>query len=156
MAKTASKTSAPPPVIVLAGEELYLRNQMLGDIRREVFGEEDPGSGLVRLDGGALGGDAMATILDEARTASMFAPQKLVIVDPADPLFKKAEAGTVDDDDRLSNREILENYLESPPSGSTLVFVVTNWLKTTRVHKILDKQGAIRRCDPIKDYQVLP
>ncbi len=42
----------------------------------------------------------MASILDEVRTASMFAPQKLVIVDRADVLFKKNEEEP--DDDRLT------------------------------------------------------
>jgi len=148
MAKTA-KSSAPPPVIVLAGEELFLRLQQLADIQHEIFGNDDPGMGLVRLEA-----VSMATILDEARTASMFNPKKLVIVDPADPLFKKSE--TDDDGGKLSNREILENYIESPAEGSALVFVCTNWLKTTRIHKMLDKQGAVRRCDPIKEQQVVP
>ena len=83
----------------------------------------------------------MAIVLDEARTASMFNPKKLVIVDPADPLLKKADS---DDDNKLSNREILENYVESVLGGggeSTLVLVFNSWLKTTRLHKALDKVG---------------
>jgi DNA polymerase-3 subunit delta len=155
MAKTATKPTVPP-VVVLAGEELFLRNQQLDEIQNALFDGEDPGMGLVRLDPVSLGADAMATILDEARTASMFAPKKLVIVDPADPLFKKGEDDADEDDDRLSNREILENYLQSPPEGSTLVLVSAKWLKTTRLHKMLDKVGAIRRCDSIKEQQALP
>jgi len=148
MAKTA-KSSVIPPVIVLAGEELFLRIQELAEIQREIFGDEDPGMGLVRLET-----TSMAVVLDEARTASMFNPKKLVVVDPADPLFKKAEAE--DEGGKLSNREILENYIESPAEGATLVLVCTNWLKTTRIHKMLEKQGAVRRCDPIKESQVIP
>jgi DNA polymerase III delta subunit len=154
MAKATAKSSpAIPPVIVLAGEELYLRNQQLAELQNQLFGEEDPGMGLVRLDPASLGADAMATVLDEARTASMFAPKKMVIVDPADPLLKKAEE---EDDNRLSNREILENYVESPAEGSTLVLVFNSWLKTTRLHKALDKVGAVRRCDAVKEHQVPP
>jgi DNA polymerase III delta subunit len=159
MAKTATKSApaAVPPVLVLAGEELYLRNQQLAEIEKTLFEGEDPGMGFVRLDPTALGADAMARILDEARTASMFAPKKMVIVDPADALFKKGEddAGD-DDDDRLSNREILENYVQSPAEGSTLVLVSAKWLKTTRLHKMLDKVGAVRRCDTIKEHQAFP
>ena len=91
----------------------------------------------------------MAAILDEVRTPSMFAPKKLVIVDPADPVFKK-----VDDDEekRLSNRELLETYLEAPVDSATLVLVVNSWPKTTRLHKALDKIGGIRWCESIKAY----
>jgi len=138
--------------MILAGEELFLRNQHLADIQHQLFQGEDPGMGLVRLDPTSLGGGAMATVLDEARTASMFNPKKLVIVDPADPLLKKADAA--DDDGKLTNREILENYVESPADSATLVLVFNSWLKTTRLHKALDKVGAVRWCESIKDFQV--
>jgi DNA polymerase III delta subunit len=158
MAKTATKsTAALPPIVVIAGEELLLRNQHLAELQGSIFGGEDPGMGLVRLDANALGGDAMAAILDEVRTPSMFAPRKMVVVDPADPLFKK-EAAASDDPGRMGNREILENYLESPvPDASAiLVLVVESWLKTTRLHKALDKMGGVRRADPMKEYEVPP
>jgi DNA polymerase-3 subunit delta len=156
MAKSASKAvpGVLAPIVVIAGEELFLRNQFLADIRAAVFGKEDPGMGWVRLDAGTLGGSAMAVILDEVRTPSMFAPKKVVVVDPADPLFRRGEeAGEDEDDDRMSPREMLENYLESPVEGSTLVLVASKWLKTTRLHKALDKLGGIKWAEPIKDYQ---
>ncbi len=158
MAKTQPKpTGALPPVIILAGEELFLRNQHLADIQHQLFQGEDPGMGLVRLDPSSLGGGAMAIVLDEARTASMFNPKKLVIVDPADPLLKKADS---DDDGKLTNREILENYVESVIGGaggggeSTLVLVFNSWLKTTRLHKALDKVGGVKWAEPIKESHV--
>src|SRR4051794_18199056 len=112
MAKAAKSASTPPPpagMFIIAGEELFMRNEQLARIREQIFGNEDPGMGLVRLDPATLGGDALAAILDEVRTPSMFAPKKLVVVDPADALFKASE--DPDDPKRLGNREILENYL---------------------------------------------
>ncbi len=65
MDMAASKTSpAVSPVIVIAGEEAFLRNQMLAEIKQAVLGQGDPGMALVRLDGAT----AIATVLDEART----------------------------------------------------------------------------------------
>jgi len=152
MAKTVTKSSLPvPPLIVLAGEELYLRSTRLVEIQQAIFGADDPGMGLVRMDPAALGADALAAILDEIRTPSMFAPRKLVIVDPADPLFKKVEGA--DDDKRLGARELLENYLAAPVDSATLVLITDAWLKTTRLHKALDKIGGIRWCEPIKPFQ---
>jgi DNA polymerase-3 subunit delta len=123
------------------------------EIQQAIYGGEDPGMGLVRLDPASLGPDAMAAVLDEIRTPSMFAPRKLVIVDPADPLFKKAEDAADPDDKRLGTRELLENYFAAPLDSATLVLVVDTWLKTTRLHKALDKVGAVRWCEPIKAFQ---
>jgi DNA polymerase III delta subunit len=161
MAKSAAKTSGTgiAPVMVVAGDELFLRNQHLKEIEKAVFGGEDPGMGYVRLDPTSLGGEAMAIILDEARTSSMFAPKKLVVVDPADVLLKKAGDGDDDDDDdRMTNREILENYLEGVMANpgnaaSTMVLVFKSWPKGTRLHKALDKLGAVKWCESIKEFQ---
>jgi DNA polymerase III delta subunit len=156
MAKSAAKVSAGglPAMVVIAGEELFLRNQFLGEVKGAVFGGEDPGMGCVRLDAGSLGGSAMAVILDEVRTPSMFAPKKVVVVDPADALFKRGGGeGGGEEDDRMTPREMLENYLESPVEGATLVLVTGTWLKTTRLHKALDKMGGVKWAESIKDYQ---
>ena len=126
MAKTASRAVAAGsalPMIVIAGEELFLRTEHLAHVQKQIFGGDDPGMGLVRLDPGTAGEDVMASILDEVRTPSMFAPKKMVVVDPADALFKKEAESQ--DPRRLGNREILESYLEKPVEGSTLVLVVT-------------------------------
>ena len=148
MAKNTKPSLPVPPLIVLAGEELFHRSEHLVDILRAIFGTEDPGMGLVRRDPASLGPDAIASILVEVRTPSMFAPRKLVVVDPADALFKKTEGA--DADMRLGCRELLENYLAAPVDGATLVLVVETWLKTTRLHKALDKAGGIRWCEPLK------
>jgi len=156
MAKTVKSATAINPVMVLAGEELFLRNQMLAEIESAVFEGEDPGMGFVRLDPTAHGSSAMAVALDECRMPSMFAPRKLVVVDPADALFKKVEEVPVARGERaqLTNREILENYLESPSDSAVLVLVCDSWLKTTRIHKMLDKVGAVRKCEAFKPFQV--
>jgi len=154
MAKTAKASPPVSPLIVVAGEELFARIGHLDEIRLSVLGEGDPGMALVRLDGGTTD---MAAVLDEVRMPSMFAPRKLVIVDPADPLLKKQEEDEAPVKGRraaLSNRELLEGYLESPSDSGVLVLVCESWLKTTRLHKALDKLGAIRWALPMKAYQV--
>ena len=152
MIRSAAKAPPSiPPLVILAGEEMFYRSGHLVEIQRALFGKEDPGMGLVRIDPSSHGPDAMAAILDEVRTPCMFAPTKLVVVDPADPLFKKTEGDDgVVAERRLSNRELLENYLEAPVDSATLVLVMTTWPKTTRLHKALDKVGGIRWCEPIK------
>jgi DNA polymerase-3 subunit delta len=154
MAKSVQTTApAVAPVIVIAGEEAFLRDQAIAQIKQHVLGNDDPGMALVRLDANA----PIADILDEARTPSMFAARKLVIVEPADALLKGGAEETPAKGRRptLSNREILENYVESPSDSGTLVLVCNSWLKTTRLHKALDKVGAIHWCLPIR-LQAVP
>lgn len=160
MVKTSSpKPSAvPAPIVVIAGEELFLRTQHLNDLRRTVLGDEDPGMALVRFDETA----SMAEVLDECRTPSMFAAKKLVIVDPADSLLKGGgDDGAKGKRPTMTNRELLEAYLEAEQPNAAvgqlsalLILVCNSWLKTTRLHKALDKLGAVRWCDPIREPQL--
>lgn len=146
-----AKSAQPPisPVMVLAGPDVFQRNTQLAQIKLATLGEGDPGMALVRFAENV----PVADVLDEARMPSMFAPKKLVVVDPADALLK----GGGDETKRgsLSNREVLENYLESPSDSAVLVLCCNSWLKSTRLHKALDKVCAVRWCEPIKEGQVV-
>lgn len=141
----AKQTPQPPtsPVIVLAGEDVFQRNEYLAQIKRAVLGAGDPGMAMVRFAEGA----AVVDVLDECRMPSMFAPKKLVIVDPADGLLKTP---TDDDPKRMTNREVLENYVASPSDSAVLVLCCNSWLKSTRLHKALEKVGAVRWCEQLK------
>lgn len=152
------------PVMVITGEEQFLRRQELDQIRAAVFGKEPSGLGYI-LPEPSLG---ITAILDECRTAGMFAPKKLVVVSPADALFKAgggrasaADDSTEDspDDDPADTadsgsgsgtaRELLLRYAQAPTDGTTLVLVCNTWLGTTRLHKFLQPMGAIRWCEPV-------
>ncbi len=149
------------PVMVITGEEHFLRRQELEQIRAAVFGRETSGMGLVSLDNTA----SITTVLDECRTAGMFAQKKMVVVSPADGLFRAGASrdsdgydetpddDTADTQDATSSssgtaRELLLRYAQAPSENSTLVLVCNKWLATTRLHKCLQPQGAIRWCEP--------
>ncbi len=160
MAKTTISNTAAKlnPVIVLAGDDEFLRREALAEIRAAVIGDSDPGMAVANL-GAATD---MAVVLDECRTMSMFAPRKLVIVDPAEGLIRSGRGGggeeneddsPADGDGAASRREILERYVESPSESATLVLVCESWLKTTRLHKMLDPKGAVRWCLPIREQE---
>ncbi len=158
------------PVMVLAGSEIFLRRQWLVRIRESLFAEEDPDLGQVRVDA-ALG---VGAILNECRIAGMFASRKLVVVDPADAIFKtsinpdgsgeeQAESAGSDESQPQRNeaspanttgtgaRDLILRYAESPCETSVLVLACETWLKTTRLHKFLEKQGAILWCLPPRE-----
>ena len=151
--------------MVITGEEQFLRRQEQDQIRAAVFGKEPSGLGYILSDP-SLG---ITAILDECRTAGMFAPKKLVVVSPADLLFKggggRASAGadnsaedSVDEESTETPdggsgsgaaRELLLRYAQAPAEGTTLVLVCNTWLGTTRLHKFLQPMGAIRWCEPV-------
>ncbi len=165
------------PVTVVAGTELFLRREFLEQIRSSFCRENDSDLGYIRLDETA----SVQTILDECRTMSMFAAKKLVVVDPADALFRSrggaaagaagaggnavevAEESEMDLSDgsdaqtsggAVSARELILRYAETPSDNCTLVLVCSTWLKTTRLHKYLEERGAIHICDSPKEPTV--
>ncbi len=75
----------------------------------------------------------------------MFAPRKLVLVDPADPLLKAGGDEAPPTKGRraaLSNREIMENYIEAPSDSAVLVKLVRDSCpKPTRLHKNIGQAG---------------
>ncbi len=177
MAKTGASHSSfrLNPVTVVAGAELFLRREFLDQIRSSFRRENDSDFGYIRLDETA----SVQTILDECRTVGMFAPKKLVVVDPADALFRPrggAAAGTTgvsgtaveaadesemdlsDESDAqagagaASARELILRYAETPSDNCALVLVCSTWMKTTRLHKFLDSQGAIHSCEPLSEH----
>ncbi len=177
MAKTVTSHSSfrVKPVTVLAGTEIFLRRDILDQIRSTFRSANDSDFGYIRLDETA----SVQTILDECRTGGMFAPNKLVVVDPADALFRPrggaaaGAAGVSDADDQeadeseigiadqanarpavgtTSPRDLILRYAEAPSENCTLVLVCSSWMKTTRLHKFLDSQGAIHSCDPPSEH----
>ena len=165
------------PVTVVAGTELFLRREFLEQIRSSFCRENDSDLGYIRLDETA----SVQTILDECRTMSMFAAKKLVVVDPADALFRSrggaaasaagaggnavevAEESEMDlsdgadaqaDGGAATARELILKYAQSPSDNCTLVLVCSTWLKTTRLHKFLEGHGAIHICDALKEHAV--
>jgi DNA polymerase III delta subunit len=168
------------PLMILAGSEIFLRRQWLVRIREALFAKENPDLGQVRMDA-ALG---VGAILNECRLAGMFASRKLVVVDPADAIFKspiipnvseqvgtgapgEEQAGSAGGDESqpqwnevslanttgtgTSARDLILRYAESPCETSVLVLACQTWLKTTRLHKFLEKQGAILWCLPPRE-----
>jgi DNA polymerase III delta subunit len=116
----------PQPGYVLAGPEGLLRDEAERAVVRAVLGD-DPGTGLVVLDGGREGGDLKtADVLDEARTLSLLAGKKVICVRRADAVVK-------------GSADAFAAYLDDPDPESTLVVHVESWDKRTAAARKLDK-----------------
>ncbi|MGC9258921.1 MAG: DNA polymerase III subunit delta [Phycisphaerae bacterium] len=151
------------PVMVLAGPEAFLRRQWLSRIRHAALDESSMEVGYIRLEPNV----SATALLDECRTFGMFSSRKLVVLEPADSLLKnrggtpgeESEEETEEDGESTASggtpaRDLILRYAQAPSENATLVLICDNWLKTTRLHKFLDKQGAVILCQPMKEHDV--
>jgi DNA polymerase III delta subunit len=84
-----------PAVVVLAGDDRWLREECLRVIVRRRLGSDDPGDALVSLDAAAPEGTGGAgSALDEFRTPTLFGGRKVVTLARPEEAVVPAEPGT--------------------------------------------------------------
>jgi DNA polymerase-3 subunit delta len=126
----------PSPVSLFIGPELY----QLGLCRRAlvdaVLAPEDRENGLSRHD---LETSTLAEILDDARSMSLFAPQRVIWVAGAEAALPRGRTASSEDNAGAAE---LAAYVRDPTPGTVLVFVASRYdfdgderAKTERVQK---------------------
>lgn len=112
------------PVYVLHGDEDFLKRQVLGALRKRVFGAEGDDFGLSTHAGETA---TFAAVCDELETLPFLGPRRLVVVENADPFV-------------THHRAVLEKYvtgLEKREPAGVLVLVVKTWPANTRLAKLV-------------------
>jgi DNA polymerase-3 subunit delta len=111
----------PAPIYLFVGPELY----QLGLCRRALVDKflapEDRENGLSRHD---LETTTLAEILDDARSLSLFAPQRVIWVSGAEGALPRGRSASAEDTAGADN---LANYVKSPTPGTVLVFVASRY-----------------------------
>lgn len=119
---------APPPLVLFAGPEDYLRRQCRQALVEKCLAPEEREEGLVRHD---LEEISLAEAIDDARSFSLFAPRRLIWVSSAEaalPRGRAAEAAEADSAPAAAgSAELLAGYAKDPPPGVTLVFDARRW-----------------------------
>ena len=113
---------APPaPVYLFLGPELY----QLGACRRalveKVLAPEDRENGLSRHD---LEETTLAAVLDDARSLSLFAPNRVVWVSGAEAALPRGRAASTEES---AAAQELADYLKHPTPGCVLVFEASRY-----------------------------
>jgi DNA polymerase III subunit delta len=107
----------PAPVYLFLGPELY----QLGICRRalieKALAAEDLENGLVRHD---LESSTVASVLDDARSLSLFAMNRVIWVSGAETALPKGRASAAQDEN--SGGAQLAEYVRNPTPGTVLVF----------------------------------
>ena len=77
--------------------------------------------------------DTLADVLVELTTLPFLAPRRAVLVRNADEFVEQ-------------NRKGLEEYLQSPSQTASLVLMVSKWVKTHRLSKLVAQMGTVADC----------
>ncbi len=115
------------PLMVLHGDEPFLKRQALQVIRQRVLGAEADDAALSIHPGDKA---TFAAVCDELDTAPLFSPRRLILVEGADPFVTRF-------------RSALEKKISQLPASGVLVLDVKTWAANTRLAKMVDAAATI-------------
>ena len=128
---------------LIFGEENYLINEKIKDIKKSIKVEDD---NVISYD---LTNDSISSVLVEASTVSMFSDKKLIICDNS--LFLTANKS-------LSEEELkdLTNYLENSFEDVYILFIVREEKVDSRkkITKLINKISKVFDCNKIDSYKL--
>jgi DNA polymerase-3 subunit delta len=123
----------PAAVIVLFGDEPFLKRLSLDAIRESLLGEDDADLSLSRVEGPT---SEWRVVFDELSTVAMFGNgPRLVVVEDADDFVSE-------------HRQKLEDYVAAPRNSGLLILVVKTWPSNTRLYKAVERAGLQIDCKP--------
>lgn len=115
------RKAPPAPVYLFIGPELY----QLGACRRalveKVLAPEDRDNGLSRHD---METTTLAAILDDARSLSLFAPQRVIWISGAEAALPRGRSSSPEDSAASAG---LAEYVRNPTPGTVLIFVSSRY-----------------------------
>jgi DNA polymerase-3 subunit delta len=115
------RKSPPAPVYLFLGPEAYQRGRCRRALLDRVLTPDDRENGLTQLD---LEQIPMATVLDDARSLSLFAPNRVVWVSGAEFVLPRGRSAAQEEN---SGADELAEYLRDPTPGTVLVFEASRY-----------------------------
>ena len=154
------KRNELPPICLFLGQEGYNRRRCHDAAVKSV-----PHIESERHDAGEL---SLAAIIDDARSMSLFASERLIFVMSAEaamPRSSRTAATQSDDDDEdapapaaKGDTALLEAYAKSPTPGVTLIFEATRWDfegdDKTKIERVRKYYGAITEVVEFRRFTV--
>ena len=115
------RKSPPAPVYLFLGLEAYQRGRCRKALLERVLTPDDHENGLTQLD---LEQIPMAAVLDDARSLSLFAPNRVVWVSGAEGVLPRGRSAAQEEN---SGADELAEYLRDPTPGTVLVFEASRY-----------------------------
>jgi DNA polymerase-3 subunit delta len=115
-------------IVVITGDDNFLIGEYQRQFREAVEKKADGEIDVLTFDGKA----ELADVLDELRSVGLMMQTKIVVVTDADEFV-------------TAHREKLERYADDPAAESRLVIRPTKWNAQWRLHKAIEKVGAVAK-----------
>jgi len=112
---------APAPVYLFLGPEAFQRNACRAALLQRVLAPEERENGFTRHD---LDETTLAHVLDDARSLSLFAPNRLIWVSGAEAVLPRGRASSEEENTAAGE---LGAYLKQPTSGTVLVLEASRY-----------------------------
>jgi DNA polymerase-3 subunit delta len=137
------QNQAPAPVYLFIGPDFYMRDQCRRALIQAALPEEDREQGWARHD---LDEEELTSVLDDARTLSLFASRRLIWISAAEGALPRGRAiAAADDDDGSGAKQgpaLVAAYVRDPSPGTVVVFDCSRYefdgedkARIDRVHK---------------------
>lgn len=128
----------PPPVLVVFGDEEFLRQRAKLTVRHWVVGPEADDFTLAFHDGEKA---ELASVLDDLWTPPFLGVRRLVVVEEAETFVTR-------------NRAALEKYVAKPSTSGVLLLETKTWTATTKLAKAVEATGLAIDAKAPKDWHV--
>jgi DNA polymerase III subunit delta len=115
------RKAPPAPVSLFIGPELYQLGACRHALVEKVLAPEDRDNGLSRHD---METTTLAAILDDARSLSLFAPQRVIWVSGAEAALPRGRSASQEDNAASAD---LAEYVRNPTPGTILIFVSSRY-----------------------------
>lgn len=115
------RKSPPAPAYLFLGPEVYQRGRCRKALLERSLTPEDRENGFTQLD---LEQTSMAAVLDDARSLSLFAPNRVVWVSGAEAVLPRGRSAAQEEN---TGADELAEYLRNPTPGTVLVFEASRY-----------------------------
>ena len=115
------RKSPVAPAYLFLGPEIYQRGRCRRALIERMLTPDDRENGLTQLD---LEVTTLAAVLDDARSLSLFAPNRLIWISGAESVLPRGKSAAAEDN---SGANELAEYLHSPTPGTVLVFEASRY-----------------------------
>jgi DNA polymerase-3 subunit delta len=123
-----SAKMAPQPIYVVAGDEAFLKRQVLSGLQKMLLGDSDPAFAWASMSGeDEVPWSAVRSELD---TLPFLSPRRVVVIETADAFVTEF-------------RGTLEKYVNQPSKCGVLVLEVKSWPSNTKLAKLVPADATI-------------
>lgn len=135
------------PVYIVAGDELFLRDQVVAELRAASLAGGVAAFNEDKFTAGEIDADK---VISAARTVPMMAPRRFVLVRGADRWDASSESS-----DRATPLDRIAEYAAAPVPSTCLVLTATKLDGRRKLTALAKKQGFLVNCE-VLDARALP